>query len=161
MLCLSFGNDVIYFWNQNPGYPHLFSYCSAQMNLSLSTTNCNFFFSFWISVSDLLDYITPDADMKAREAQKKARSKVINLFSWIYSYILLMLTYSLTKISSHRLKAKQAKTGKQSQMNLRRMKLHHQPILLWRIQVIRKTNLRFNLQKLGMRVLIQVSQINQ
>ncbi|XP_021653923.2 protein REDUCED CHLOROPLAST COVERAGE 2 isoform X2 [Hevea brasiliensis] len=29
-----------------------------------------------LSVSDLLDYITPDADMKAREAQKKARSKV-------------------------------------------------------------------------------------
>jgi len=30
-----------------------------------------------ISVSDLLDYITPDADQKAREAQKKARAKVI------------------------------------------------------------------------------------
>ncbi|GMN61594.1 hypothetical protein TIFTF001_030683 [Ficus carica] len=29
-----------------------------------------------LSVSDLLDYITPDADMKAREAQKRARSKV-------------------------------------------------------------------------------------
>ncbi|KAJ6958164.1 protein TSS-like [Populus alba x Populus x berolinensis] len=29
-----------------------------------------------LSVSDLLDYITPDADMKAREAQKKARAKV-------------------------------------------------------------------------------------
>ncbi|KAJ8767706.1 hypothetical protein K2173_020646 [Erythroxylum novogranatense] len=28
-----------------------------------------------LSVSDLLDYITPDADMKAREAQKKARAK--------------------------------------------------------------------------------------
>lgn len=32
----------------------------------------------YISVSDLLDYITPDADLKAREAQKKARAKVIN-----------------------------------------------------------------------------------
>ncbi|XP_038710897.1 protein TSS-like isoform X2 [Tripterygium wilfordii] len=29
-----------------------------------------------LSVSDLLDYITPDADVKAREAQKKARAKV-------------------------------------------------------------------------------------
>ncbi|KAJ0031429.1 hypothetical protein Pint_14324 [Pistacia integerrima] len=29
-----------------------------------------------LSVSDLLDYITPDADMKAREAQRKARTKV-------------------------------------------------------------------------------------
>ncbi|XP_048322607.2 protein REDUCED CHLOROPLAST COVERAGE 2 [Ziziphus jujuba] len=29
-----------------------------------------------LSVSDLLDYITPDADMKAREAQKRARAKV-------------------------------------------------------------------------------------
>uniref|UniRef100_A0A7N0VI43 Clu domain-containing protein n=1 Tax=Kalanchoe fedtschenkoi TaxID=63787 RepID=A0A7N0VI43_KALFE len=29
-----------------------------------------------LSVSDLLDYITPDADMKAREAQKKARGKL-------------------------------------------------------------------------------------
>ncbi|KDP38729.1 hypothetical protein JCGZ_04082 [Jatropha curcas] len=29
-----------------------------------------------LSVSDLLDYITPDADIKAREAQKKARAKV-------------------------------------------------------------------------------------
>ncbi|KAF5469410.1 hypothetical protein F2P56_013488 [Juglans regia] len=29
-----------------------------------------------LSVSDLLDYITPDADMKARDAQKKARAKV-------------------------------------------------------------------------------------
>ncbi|KAM7252740.1 hypothetical protein ACFE04_008249 [Oxalis oulophora] len=29
-----------------------------------------------LSVSDLLDYITPDADMKAREAQKKARAKL-------------------------------------------------------------------------------------
>ncbi|XP_050374260.1 protein REDUCED CHLOROPLAST COVERAGE 2 [Argentina anserina] len=29
-----------------------------------------------LSVSDLLDYITPDADMKAREAQRKARLKV-------------------------------------------------------------------------------------
>ncbi|CAM8979824.1 unnamed protein product [Rhodiola kirilowii] len=29
-----------------------------------------------LSVSDLLDYITPDADMKEREAQKKARAKV-------------------------------------------------------------------------------------
>ncbi|CAK7338137.1 unnamed protein product [Dovyalis caffra] len=29
-----------------------------------------------LSVSDLLDYITPDAGMKAREAQKKARAKV-------------------------------------------------------------------------------------
>ncbi|XP_065848937.1 protein REDUCED CHLOROPLAST COVERAGE 2 [Euphorbia lathyris] len=29
-----------------------------------------------LSVSDLLDYITPDADMKAREAQRKARAKV-------------------------------------------------------------------------------------
>ncbi|XP_061355270.1 protein REDUCED CHLOROPLAST COVERAGE 2 isoform X2 [Gastrolobium bilobum] len=28
-----------------------------------------------LSVSDLLDYITPDADFKAREAQKKARAK--------------------------------------------------------------------------------------
>jgi hypothetical protein len=36
-------------------------------------------FFFWISVSDLLDYITPDADMKAREAQKKARAKVKKL----------------------------------------------------------------------------------
>jgi hypothetical protein len=34
----------------------------------------------YISVSDLLDYITPDADLKAREAQKKARAKVINNF---------------------------------------------------------------------------------
>lgn len=40
------------------------------------TLMCN----FWISVSDLLDYITPDADMKAREAQKRARAKVISLF---------------------------------------------------------------------------------
>ncbi|CAL1415001.1 unnamed protein product [Linum trigynum] len=30
-----------------------------------------------LSVSDLLDYITPDADLKAREAQKKARAKLI------------------------------------------------------------------------------------
>ncbi|XP_038696013.1 protein TSS-like isoform X1 [Tripterygium wilfordii] len=30
-----------------------------------------------LSVSDLLDYITPDADMKAREAQKKARAKQV------------------------------------------------------------------------------------
>ncbi|CAI0394281.1 unnamed protein product [Linum tenue] len=30
-----------------------------------------------LSVSDLLDYITPDADLKAREAQKKARAKQI------------------------------------------------------------------------------------
>ncbi|KAK9274864.1 hypothetical protein L1049_022118 [Liquidambar formosana] len=29
-----------------------------------------------LSVSDLLDYIAPDADIKAREAQKKARAKV-------------------------------------------------------------------------------------
>ncbi|GLT80465.1 hypothetical protein SLA2020_519030 [Shorea laevis] len=29
-----------------------------------------------LSVSDLLDYIAPDTDMKAREAQKKARAKV-------------------------------------------------------------------------------------
>ncbi|KAK6273105.1 hypothetical protein POUND7_010188 [Theobroma cacao] len=29
-----------------------------------------------LSVSDLLDYITPDADMKARDAQKKARAKM-------------------------------------------------------------------------------------
>ncbi|KAJ8750965.1 hypothetical protein K2173_016146 [Erythroxylum novogranatense] len=29
-----------------------------------------------LSVSDLLDYITPDAEMKARESQKKARAKV-------------------------------------------------------------------------------------
>ncbi|XP_027901951.1 protein TSS isoform X2 [Vigna unguiculata] len=29
-----------------------------------------------LSVSDLLDYITPDADQKAREAQKKARAKL-------------------------------------------------------------------------------------
>ncbi|WCJ30165.1 Tetratricopeptide repeat (TPR)-like superfamily protein [Euphorbia peplus] len=29
-----------------------------------------------LSVSDLLDYITPDADMKAREAQRKARAKL-------------------------------------------------------------------------------------
>ncbi|CAN1165297.1 Protein REDUCED CHLOROPLAST COVERAGE 2 [Linum perenne] len=29
-----------------------------------------------LSVSDLLDYITPEADLKAREAQKKARAKV-------------------------------------------------------------------------------------
>ncbi|CAL2226440.1 unnamed protein product [Prunus armeniaca] len=29
-----------------------------------------------LSVSDLLDYITPDSDMKAREAQRKARAKV-------------------------------------------------------------------------------------
>ncbi|GLT49592.1 hypothetical protein SLA2020_231400 [Shorea laevis] len=29
-----------------------------------------------LSVSDLLDYIAPDAEMKAREAQKKARAKV-------------------------------------------------------------------------------------
>ncbi|OMO54167.1 Tetratricopeptide-like helical [Corchorus olitorius] len=29
-----------------------------------------------LSVSDLLDYITPDADMKARDAQKKARAKI-------------------------------------------------------------------------------------
>ncbi|KAI4344329.1 hypothetical protein L6164_011568 [Bauhinia variegata] len=29
-----------------------------------------------LSVSDLLDYITPDADLKAREAQKKARAKL-------------------------------------------------------------------------------------
>ncbi|KAB1212001.1 Clustered mitochondria protein [Morella rubra] len=29
-----------------------------------------------LSVSDLLDYITPDADLKARDAQKKARAKV-------------------------------------------------------------------------------------
>ncbi|KAL5547598.1 hypothetical protein UlMin_002829 [Ulmus minor] len=29
-----------------------------------------------LSVSDLLDYITPDADMKAREAQRRARAKV-------------------------------------------------------------------------------------
>ena len=36
-------------------------------------------FSSWISVSDLLDYITPDAEMKAREAQRKqARAKVMN-----------------------------------------------------------------------------------
>lgn len=34
-----------------------------------------------ISVSDLLDYITPDADLKAREAQKKARAKVIASFN--------------------------------------------------------------------------------
>ncbi|MED6222877.1 Protein REDUCED CHLOROPLAST COVERAGE 2 [Stylosanthes scabra] len=31
-----------------------------------------------LSVSDLLDYITPDADLKAREAQKKARAKVLH-----------------------------------------------------------------------------------
>ena len=36
-------------------------------------------FSSWISVSDLLDYITPDAEMKARDAQKKqARAKVMS-----------------------------------------------------------------------------------
>ncbi|XP_065619767.1 protein REDUCED CHLOROPLAST COVERAGE 2 [Quercus suber] len=29
-----------------------------------------------LSVSDLLDYITPDADMRARDAQRKARAKV-------------------------------------------------------------------------------------
>ncbi|XWS27240.1 hypothetical protein CRYUN_Cryun26dG0097700 [Craigia yunnanensis] len=29
-----------------------------------------------LSVSDLLDYITPDTDMKARDAQKKARAKI-------------------------------------------------------------------------------------
>ncbi|CAN1223855.1 Protein REDUCED CHLOROPLAST COVERAGE 2 [Linum grandiflorum] len=29
-----------------------------------------------LSVSDLLDYITPEADLKAREAQKKARAKI-------------------------------------------------------------------------------------
>ncbi|XWS16955.1 hypothetical protein CRYUN_Cryun33cG0026200 [Craigia yunnanensis] len=29
-----------------------------------------------LSVSDLLDYITPDADMKARDAQKKARANI-------------------------------------------------------------------------------------
>ena len=29
------------------------------------------------SVSDLLDYITPETDLKARDAQRKARMKVI------------------------------------------------------------------------------------
>lgn len=35
---------------------------------------------FWLSVSDLLDFIAPDADMKARDAQKKARAKVRTTF---------------------------------------------------------------------------------
>lgn len=37
-----------------------------------------------ISVSDLLDYITPDAEMKAREAQRKqARAKVKHQLSHV------------------------------------------------------------------------------
>lgn len=55
----------------------------------------------YISVSDLLDYITPDADLKAREAQRKARAKVINdfilsrifLFLLIFSLLLLIFFY--------------------------------------------------------------------
>lgn len=49
-----------------------------------------------ISVSDLLDYITPDADQKVREAQKKARAKVIihsfflpRIYLWIHSHFFI------------------------------------------------------------------------
>lgn len=64
------------------------------IDIVLLTTKCNIF-SSWVSVSDLLDYITPDADMKAREAQKKARAKVVNSCTWIYSHMLLLLAFSL------------------------------------------------------------------
>lgn len=42
---------------------------------------------FWVSVSDLLDYIAPDADMKAREAKKQARAKLVpfSLFYFLVS----------------------------------------------------------------------------
>lgn len=63
----------------------------------------NFFLSYLtfiipcISVSDLLDYITPDADLKAREAQKKARAKVTELFLFnLYLTILCLLSFTCT-----------------------------------------------------------------
>lgn len=36
-----------------------------------------FFFLFVFSVSDLLDYISPDQDSKGGDAQRKRRSKVM------------------------------------------------------------------------------------
>lgn len=45
----------------------------------------NFFHYSFISVSDLLDYITPDAEMKARDAQRKqARAKVCVFYCFLY-----------------------------------------------------------------------------
>lgn len=54
----------------------------------------------YISVSDLLDYITPEADLKAREAQKKARAKVINNF-FNPGYSSIARIFFTTNISSH------------------------------------------------------------
>lgn len=46
------------------------------------------------SVSDLLDYIAPDAEMKAREAQKKqARAKVEFLSPNIHDHFLFSSLY--------------------------------------------------------------------
>lgn len=55
------------------------------MIISVSFLNCIAYDNIAVffprtSVSDLLDYITPDAEMKARDAQKKqARAKVENI----------------------------------------------------------------------------------
>lgn len=49
-------------------------------------------------MSDLLDYITPDAEMKAREAQKKqARAKVelVILIMFLVSFVLACTENSL------------------------------------------------------------------
>lgn len=57
--------------------------------------------STFCSVSDLLDYIAPDADVKAREAQKKlARVKLVIPDCCIY-ITFLVLTQSSSAQASH------------------------------------------------------------
>lgn len=72
--------------------------------LALLSLICFTFVVLEISVSDLLDYITPDAEMKAREAQRKqARAKVKTSIMSCLGYLLffLMSINFLTGFSSN------------------------------------------------------------
>lgn len=60
--------------------PHPSPISHLMLSTCTSYRKCPHILITSISVSDLLDYITPDADMKARDA-RKARAKVINILS--------------------------------------------------------------------------------
>lgn len=65
-----------YFLDQKRWYIYIIFVC---MYYNFVCASHDIFPVNWISVSDLLDYIAPDADMKTREAQKKqARAKLVN-----------------------------------------------------------------------------------
>lgn len=69
---------------------------------------CGLFFS----VSDLLDYINPDAELKAREIQKKqARAKVFFLLASLLTTMLVFPSEVFVYFLCHRSKTRSIKTS--------------------------------------------------